>query len=159
MERELTIRKLLKKCGISPDLNGYEIFVKLILKCIDDGKPAIYQKYVELGEELSYSICSIERSCRHAIETAFKEPNDFAKDLFEGLIKDKPTTGCFVYTLAEYVRIAEAATKPMEMFTAGWCERCQAKFHECYDNDVCKGFVDAGLNKLKFKEGLNEDTV
>ena len=157
MERELMIRRVLKKCNIYPDLNAYEYLVRLIDKASNDKLPEIYCKYGEIGKEFGVENTSVERAARYCIEQIFKEPNDFVKDIFENNLK-RPTVSRFVYTMAEYVLIMEKSAKPIDMLKEGWCDMCLGVFHNCYNDGVCAGFERATLNKIK-KGPKNENTL
>ena len=71
MNCEIEIKKVLKKIGITPELNGYHYLEKCIIevkKCLEDGKTpcGFYQMYKDVAKLFDVTPTSVERCMRHA---------------------------------------------------------------------------------------------
>lgn len=94
--------------GVSPNLKGYGYLIDAINYILESKETTVSitkHIYPFIAKKYSSSTAKIERSIRHAIETAWKTGNE---DIFEHYLgfmpTKKPTNSQFVTAVAEYIK-------------------------------------------------------
>lgn len=107
-EEAETIQTILRKMGVSPNLKGYGYLIDAINYILESKETTVSitkHIYPFIAKKYSSSTAKIERSIRHAIETAWKTGNE---DIFEHYLgfmpTKKPTNSQFVTAVAEYIK-------------------------------------------------------
>lgn len=103
-----TVQTILRKMGISPSLKGYTYLIDAINYILESNETNIsITKYIYpfIAKKYMSSSSKIERSVRHAIESAWKSGNQSAFEHYLGFTPvKKPTNAKFVNSIAEYIR-------------------------------------------------------
>ena len=117
-KNECAIYDLFKELGISAHLDGYRYLTEAV-KCACDGayvdtvatKPG--GVYYEIAKKFGKTISSVERSMRHAIESAFDSIGTTRRyEIFGNSIdpnKGKPTNIMFVFQCASEIKRRKSA--------------------------------------------------
>lgn len=114
-QKEVEIKEMLIRMGVSPDLMGYHYLAEAIAmqrERLDAGekiKPCM-KVYADIAKAHKETPASIERAMRFAIEKAFTNYNEELEDLFHALIgldSGKVSNSCFICTMSEYFAFKE----------------------------------------------------
>ena len=108
MNCEMEIKKVMKKIGITPELNGYHYLEKCIIevkKCFEEGKTpcSFYQMYKDVAKLFDVTPKSVERCMRHAKIVAETLRTDEFTYIFCNL-RNIPLSA-FISIIAEYILI------------------------------------------------------
>lgn len=109
-ERLIKISETIKELGINPAIHGYT-FIREAIELVMDDHNAIYGVtkilYPTIAKKYDTTDKKVERSIRHAIESAFHRDNqDFWQEMFNYSRQAKNgtvTNSEFIATVADYL--------------------------------------------------------
>lgn len=113
-ERLIKISETIKELGINPAVHGYT-FIREAIELVMDDHNAIYGVtkilYPTIAKKYDTTDKKVERSIRHAIESAFNRDNqDFWQEMFNYSRQAKNgrvTNSEFIATVADYLILRE----------------------------------------------------
>ena len=112
MEITNKINKILKECGVSPRLYGYE-YLSMAIEMVHNDKDIIHRRltkeiYPTIAKTYRTRPSAVERAIRHAITVTYDRGNlDLLNEMFGYTIspdRGRATNAEFIATVAEYVK-------------------------------------------------------
>lgn len=104
----IRIKKMLRKCGITPNLQGY-LFLLDAITMVNENRALLTaitrNLYQSIAEKYGSRSSLVERGMRHAIESGFRRSigREYMETLFGDILQDKPTNTQFIAMVAERI--------------------------------------------------------
>ena len=108
--RDIEISNTLKELGIPAHILGYPYLrhaIKMVMEDMSIAYSICKQLYPEVAKHFDSTSARVERACRHAIELAYNNRENIFAWINIFCTEAKPTVGCFIASVADYLRIRE----------------------------------------------------